>query len=112
MRMLRPPKPASRFGYFNSSPEVIRLVVLMYVRVPLWLGNVRNLLFERGIDIGHDTARLAAVCLPRGRTMRQELGLGALGAIPGTAPLDASRMGLVRTSYRAACPSDFVRGAH
>src|SRR5687767_528179 len=33
--MSRPCKPASPFRYFNSSPEVIRLVVMMYVRFPL-----------------------------------------------------------------------------
>ena len=32
--MPRPRKPASPFRYFNSSPKVIRLVVLMYVRFP------------------------------------------------------------------------------
>jgi len=32
---------------------VIRLVVLMYVRYPLSLRNVEDLLFERGIDICH-----------------------------------------------------------
>jgi hypothetical protein len=31
--MPRPRKPASPFRCFNSSPEVIRLVMLMYVRV-------------------------------------------------------------------------------
>jgi putative transposase len=51
-------KPASPFRYFNSSPEVIRLVVLMYVRFPLSLRNVEDLLFERGIDICHETVRL------------------------------------------------------
>jgi putative transposase len=50
--MPRPRKPASPFKYFNSSPEVIRLVVLMYVRFPLSLRNVEDLLFERGIDVG------------------------------------------------------------
>ena len=50
-------KPGSRH-YFNSSPEVIRLVVLMYVRFPLPLRNVEDLLFERGIDICHETVRL------------------------------------------------------
>ena len=35
--MPRARKPASPFRYFNSSPEVIRLVVLMYVRFPLSL---------------------------------------------------------------------------
>jgi putative transposase len=29
----------------------------MYVRVPLCLRNVEDLLFERGIDISHETVR-------------------------------------------------------
>jgi hypothetical protein len=41
----------------NSSPEVIRLVVMMYVRYPLLLRNVEDLLAERGIDISHETVR-------------------------------------------------------
>ncbi len=45
------------FKYFNSSPEVIRLVVMMYVRCPLSLRNVEDLLAERGIDISHETIR-------------------------------------------------------
>jgi len=43
--------PASSFRYFNSSPEVIRLVVMMYVKYPLSLRNVEDLLFDRGIDM-------------------------------------------------------------
>ena len=49
--------PPSPFRRFNSSPEVIRLVVLMYVRFPLSLRNVEDLLFERGIDLCHETVR-------------------------------------------------------
>ena len=45
------------FRYFNSSPAVIRLAVIMYVRYPLSLRQVEDLLFERGIDIGHETVR-------------------------------------------------------
>jgi putative transposase len=45
------------FRYFNSSPEVIRLVVMMYVRYPLSLRNVEDLLAERGIEISHETIR-------------------------------------------------------
>jgi len=56
--MPRPKKPVSPFRYFNSSPEVIRLVVMMYIRFPLSLRNVEDLLFERGIDICHETVRL------------------------------------------------------
>jgi putative transposase len=39
------------FRCFNRSPEVIRLTVMMYIRYPLSLRQVENLLFERGIDI-------------------------------------------------------------
>lgn len=51
-------KPASPFLCFSSSSEVIRLVVMMYVRFPLSLRNVEGLLFERGIDICHETVRM------------------------------------------------------
>ena len=45
------------FRYFNSSPEIIRLTVMMFVRYPLSLRQVEDLLFERGIDICHETVR-------------------------------------------------------
>ena len=45
------------FRYFNSSPEIIRLAVLMYVRYPLALRQVKDVLFERGIYISHETVR-------------------------------------------------------
>jgi putative transposase len=40
--MPRPRKPSSPFRYFNSSPEIIRLAVMMYVRFPLSLRNVED----------------------------------------------------------------------
>ena len=49
-----PPRP---FRYFNSSPEVIRLVVMMYVKYPMSLRNVEDLLAERGINLCHETVR-------------------------------------------------------
>ena len=45
------------FRYFKTSPEVIRLAVMMYVRFPLSLRNVEDLLDERGIDISYETIR-------------------------------------------------------
>ena len=45
------------FWYFKTSPEIIRLAVMMYVRYPLSLRNVEDLLHERGIDITHETVR-------------------------------------------------------
>ena len=49
-------KPAS-FKYFKTSPEIIRLAVMLYVRFPLSLRNVEDLLHERGIDVSHETVR-------------------------------------------------------
>jgi putative transposase len=37
---------------------VIRLALMMYVPYPLSLRNVEDLLFERGIDICHETVRM------------------------------------------------------
>lgn len=45
------------FRYFKTSPEVIRLAEMMYVRFPLSLRNVEDLLHKRGIDICHETVR-------------------------------------------------------
>ena len=45
------------FRYFKTSPEVIRLAVMMYVRFPLSLRNVEDLLHERGVDVSHETVR-------------------------------------------------------
>ncbi|MBI1236222.1 MAG: IS6 family transposase [Alphaproteobacteria bacterium] len=45
------------FRYFKTSPEVIRLAVMMYVRFPLSLRNVEDLLHERGIDLSHESVR-------------------------------------------------------
>jgi len=47
----------SPFRYFKTSPEIIRLAVMLYVRFPLSLRNVEDLLHERGIDISHETVR-------------------------------------------------------
>ena len=45
------------FRYFKTSPEIIRLAVMMYVRFPLSLRNVEDLLHERGIDVSYETIR-------------------------------------------------------
>jgi putative transposase len=49
-RLVAYSQEASQFRYFNSSPEIIRLILMMHVRLPLSLFNVKNLLFERGMD--------------------------------------------------------------
>ena len=45
------------FRYFNSSPDIIRLTVMMYIRYPLSLRQAEDLLSERGIDICDETVR-------------------------------------------------------
>ena len=47
----------SPFRYFKTSPDIIRLTVMMYVRFPLSLRQVEDLLHERGIDISYETVR-------------------------------------------------------
>ncbi len=45
------------FRYFKTSPEIIRLAVMIHIRFPLSWRSVEDLLHERGIDIKHETVR-------------------------------------------------------
>ena len=45
------------FKHVKTSPEIICLAVMLYVRFPLLLRNVEDLLHERGIDVSHETVR-------------------------------------------------------
>ena len=42
------------FRYFKTSPEIIRLAVMMYIRFPLSLRNVEDLLHERGVKVADE----------------------------------------------------------
>ncbi len=73
------------FRYYKTSPDIIRLAVMMYVRFPLSLRQVEDLLHERGIDICYETVRAlvepirADVC--RGNqeeTLSVDAGLAAM----------------------------------
>jgi hypothetical protein len=48
-------KSDNPFRWFDSSPEVIQMVVMLYVRFPLSLRNVEDLAFERGVMEFRDT---------------------------------------------------------
>ena len=73
-------KKPSPFRYFKTSPEIIRLAVMLYVRYPLSLRNVEDLLHERGIDVSHATVRFwwnrfgplfaAEICRKRADSLR------------------------------------------
>ena len=45
------------FRYFKTSPEIIQLAVMLYVRFPLSLRNVEDLLHERGVDVSYESVR-------------------------------------------------------
>jgi putative transposase len=45
------------FKYFKTSPQIIRLAVMYYVRYPLSFRQVEDVLHKRGIDICHETVR-------------------------------------------------------
>jgi putative transposase len=45
------------FKYYKTSPEIIKLAVMYYVRFPLSLRQVEDILHERGIDVCHETVR-------------------------------------------------------
>jgi putative transposase len=45
------------FKYFKTSPKIIRLAVMYYIRYPLSFRQVEDILHERGIDICHETVR-------------------------------------------------------
>ena len=48
------PNPIS-FRYFKTSPEIIQLAVLLYVRFPRSLRNEEDLLHERGVDVSYES---------------------------------------------------------
>jgi len=50
------PDPVS-LRYFKTSPEIIQLAVMLYVRFPLSLRNVEDLLHERGVDVSYESVR-------------------------------------------------------
>lgn len=45
------------FKYYKTSPEIIKLAIMYYIRYPLSLRNVEDILHERGINICHETVR-------------------------------------------------------
>jgi putative transposase len=79
----------SPFKWLKTSPEIIRLTVTLYVRFPLLLRNVEDLLHERGVDISHETVRFwwhrfgpmfaSEIRKRRIRGMRSKKGAEAIG---------------------------------
>ena len=53
----------SAFRYFKTPPEIIRLAVMLYMRFPLSLRIVEDLLRERGVEISHETGSVKRTSL-------------------------------------------------
>lgn len=47
----------SPFHFFETSAEIIRLPVMLYVRFPLPFRNVEDPLYERDVEICNETVR-------------------------------------------------------
>ena len=45
------------FFYFTTIPEIIQLAVMLYVRFPLSLRNVEELLHKRGLHVSYESVR-------------------------------------------------------
>ena len=45
------------FRYFKTCSEIIQLAVMLYVRFPLFLRNVEDLLHERGVYVSYNSVR-------------------------------------------------------
>lgn len=92
------------FRCFKTSPQIIRLAVLMDVRYPLLWRNVEDLLHKRGLDITHETVRFwwnpfgtivaAEIWRSQARAMhsfRQRRSRGMASALRGLTPGGAGR---------------------
>jgi len=94
------------FRGFRTSPEIIRLAVMLYVRFPLSLRNVEDLLHERGIDVSHETVRFWWHSF--GPLSASEIRLRGPTVAPhyltetGIAPLPRDAAGYYRTGDAAA----------
>jgi len=54
------------FRYFTTSPEIIRLAVMMYVRFPLSVRNVEDLPQRRGIGLSAIENEAATLLIANG----------------------------------------------
>ena len=45
------------FRYFKTRPKIIQFAVMLYVRFPLSLRNVEDLLHKRGVDVSYEAVR-------------------------------------------------------
>ena len=77
------PNPLS-FRYFKTSPEITQLAVMLYVRFPLSLRNVEDLLHERGVDVSYESVRFGGIDLVlSSQAKSRSTGQGACSPVIG-----------------------------
>jgi len=78
------------FKYFKTSPEIIRLAVMMYVRFPLSLGKLKTCYTSSASISATKQFALGGIASDQGtpikRTMRSTSG-GISGGFPGGPPV-------------------------
>lgn len=92
----------SPFRHFKTSPETIRLAVMLDVRYSLPLRDVEDLLHERGIDIFHETVRFWWHRF--GPMLAAEIPKALRGRDTISPPTVASESGPRGDQHRAALP--------
>ena len=50
------------FRYFKTSPEIIQLAVMLYLRFPRSLRNVKDFLNERGVNASYASLDIGCTC--------------------------------------------------
>ena len=78
------------FRYFKTSPEIIQLAVMLYVRFLLSLRNVADLLHERCVDVSYESVwywwhRFGLQVQARSRSAEQ----GTCSPVMGNGTLDS-----------------------
>ena len=78
----------SPFCYFKKSPEIVQLAVMLYVRFPLSLRNVEDLLHERGVDVSYESVRycggIGLALNLQARSKSEEQGVCSQATVSGT----------------------------
>ena len=68
----------------TTSPEIIQLAVMLYVRFPLSLRNVEDLLHERGVDVSYDLLGTGGIGLALSSQARsRSAGQGECNSVTG-----------------------------
>ncbi len=95
------------FRYFKTSPEIIRLAVMLYVRFPLSLRNVEDLLHERGIEVRANSTQVEPLSSYPARRLHRLAGREPRGGITDKSGLAPESWGDARRTRTPSGPLEF-----